>query len=340
MAPTSNSRRLWIHHPVSDLIFFGYSWIFIFVLLLTFQANTGTIIILVLLFNYVHRHYTFPLVYGENEEFSKRKKMYSFLPLGAILVTTVFVLSGNFNILLMISVLWTMFHSVAQKAGITRVYSRKAGYGDPRVEKGLIYSWFYYLFFGIAQAEKETLLTYTSGRTILEYAGDYLPVFTLISYAILFIAIYFSLLYLYQEYCNRHQLSLPKNLYVLSTMLLYMTFTHSLIFGYITFAFSHALEYIAFVNIYVRSKYKDRIDYRSPLAIASRNLKVYSSGFAVLVLALCALGRYLDPHAFSIYIVGSSFLHFIYDGWIWKVRKPSVGEPLGIRYPLRDQPAP
>lgn len=33
------------------------------------------------------------------------------------------------------------------------------------------------------------------------------------------------------------------------------------------------------------------------------------------------------------YIVGSSFLHFIYDGWIWKVRDPKVGKALGIAYP-------
>ena len=58
----------------------------------------------------------------------------------------------------------------------------------------------------------------------------------------------------------------------------------------------------------------------------------YSTLFAVGVVALCILGRELDQYAFQIYIVGSSFLHFIYDGWIWKIRQPDVGEPLGIQY--------
>jgi hypothetical protein len=31
-------------------------------------------------------------------------------------------------------------------------------------------------------------------------------------------------------------------------------------------------------------------------------------------------------------IVGSRFLSFLYDDWIWKVRKPGVGKPLDIEY--------
>ena len=31
------------------------------------------------------------------------------------------------------------------------------------------------------------------------------------------------------------------------------------------------------------------------------------------------------------YYIGSSMLHFLYDGWIWKVRKPEIATPLGAR---------
>jgi len=90
--------------------------------------------------------------------------------------------------------------------------------------------------------------------------------------------------------------------------MLYSVFFYSLVVGYIVFAFSHALEYIAFVNIFVNSKYKKRQDSGS------------------------LFGMNLDENAFTICIVGSSFLHFIYDGLIWKVRKPEVGKPLDIKY--------
>jgi hypothetical protein len=47
---------------------------------------------------------------------------------------------------------------------------------------------------------------------------------------------------------------------------------------------------------------------------------------------VCAVAQLRYAEALGIYIVGSGFLHFIYDGWIWKVRRPEVGAPLGISY--------
>lgn len=325
-------QNLWIRNPGADSVYFTFGWIPVLYLLLTFPLQTGMIISVVLMFNYVHRHYTFPLVYGEREEFNKRKNFYIALPFMAALITGGFVVSGFFNILKMISLLWTMFHSVAQKVGIARVYSRKAGYGEAWIEKGLIYSWFLYLFFGIAQSEKETLLNFSSGRTILSFIEPHLGVFALISYGLFLCAATFTITYAYQEFQNLDRISLPKNIYIGATLALYLIFEYSLIYGYIVFAFSHAFEYIAFVNIFVASKYKRRPEYRSFLSRASGNLGLYSTGFAGAVLIICVIAQRVDPSAFSIYIVGSSFLHFIYDGWIWKVRKSQVGEPLGIKY--------
>lgn len=315
-----------------DSGFFSLGWIPVLWLLLALPSQTGTIIFIVLMFNYVHRHYTFPLVYGEQEEFRKRPGSYTVLPFAAVLVTAGFVVSGLFHILTLVSILWTMFHSVAQKVGIARVYSRKAGYGEAWLEKGLLYSWFLFLFFGSAQGERETLMGFSSGRTILSFIDPHLGIFTLVSQGLFLVAATFTITYVYQEFRFRDRISLPKNLYVFSTLMLYLIFKHSLVYGYIVFAFSHALEYIVFVNIYVYSKYKRRPGYRSLLSRASENLGLYSTGFAVGILLLCLMFRGVNPAAFSMYIVGSSFLHFIYDGWIWKVRKSQVGEPLGIKY--------
>jgi hypothetical protein len=33
---------------------------------------------------------------------------------------------------------------------------------------------------------------------------------------------------------------------------------------------------------------------------------------------------------FPVYYSATSLLHFLYDGWIWKVRRPEVARPLGI----------
>ena len=332
LQPSLQSRKHWIKNPATDLIFFSFGWIPVLLTLVTFKANLDSIILFVIIFSYIHRHYTFGLVYGEKEEFEKRKSLYVILPIAATLVTFVFVYLHSFKILLTISVLWTMYHTVSQKYGITRVYSRKAGYGAAWIEKGVIFSWFVYLFFELAEKEKGTVLEYQAGEVILKYIGPYLQYLSTVSYFFLVVSISFTLLFAYQEFKNRHQISAAKILYVASTLILYFIFLYSLVIGYVVFAFSHALEYIIFVNIFVNSKYKKKPESRSLLAMASKKQWLYSSIFSIGIIAVCILGREFNDNAFEIYIVGSSFLHFIYDGLIWKVRRPEVGKPFDIKY--------
>lgn len=332
MSTAVTPPKYWINNPTTDLVFFSYGWILIFLPLLLFKQYEAIIIIIVLLFNYVHRHLTFALVYGEKEEFNKRKEFYIVLPLIAALVTFISVYLGAFKILLTISVIWTLYHSISQKYGITRIYSRKAGYGEAWLDKWVIYSWFVYLLFALGDKEKDTLLQYQAGQVVLNIVGDHLNTLSTISYLFLAAATVITIIYAYNEIKNFNKISVAKNLYVLSILLLYSVFYYSLIAGYIVFAFSHAIEYIAFVNIFVKSRYKKKKDSNSLLAKASKKQWLYSALFSAVVVVLSLIGMKYDENALLIYIVGSSFLHFIYDGLIWKVRKPEVGKPFEIKY--------
>jgi hypothetical protein len=332
LAATAETRRTWIHAPAADLALFGYGWLIVLLPLLWVDAWIYPIVFAVLMVNDLHRHYTFVLVYGEPEEFEKRKALYISLPIIAALVAFAFIYSKSFPVLLTISVLWTMYHSVGQKYGITRIYARKAGYGEAWIEKGLIFSWFFYVVFAIAEKEAATLSQFDAGRVILASLGDVLKYMTALSYPILAVALVFVALFVRQEYENRHRMSVAKVLYVLSILLLYAVFFRSLVIGYVVFGFSHALEYIALVNIFVKTKYARRPEAQSLLARASRRWWLSSSLFAIGVVAVCAVAQLRYEQALGIYIVGSGFLHFIYDGLIWKVRQPEVGTPLGIRY--------
>ncbi len=327
-----SQSKFWIQNPTSDLVFYGFGWLVIFSLLLIFPNNYTTIILIVLMFNYVHRHYTFALVYGEKEEFRKHKSIYIGLPILAVIVTFIFVYLDSFKILLTISLLWTIYHTVAQKYGITRIYSRKTNYGDAKTEMWIIYSWIIFIFFYMLVSEKGTLVKYKAGKFVLTYLGDHIGILENIAIIAFIVSIFFTIKYIYMEYKNRHQISIPKNIYVLSILLLYATFLHSVVVGFVVLGFSHALEYIVFVNFFVDKKYKKKTGTTSLLAKASKKLWLYSGLFAIIVVALSLTGRHLDRQALSIYIVGSSFLHFTYDGLIWKVRRPEVGKPLEIKY--------
>jgi len=292
----------------------------------------AVLVLVVFMVNYVHRHLTFALVYGDREEFESRKTAYLVLPLIMAIITVGFVYFSVFAVLLTLSVMWTMYHSVAQKYGLTRIYSRKAGYGASWLDRAVIFSWFAYLVFALADKEKDTLHNFSAGQTILDHIGDYVGLMGTISYVILAVALFFTIIYIATEYGNRHRISIPKNLYVFSVLLLYSIFLYDLVVGYIVFAFSHGIEYIAFVNMYIKKKYRQRPSSRSFLAQASRKLWIYSALFSLLIISLCLIGINYDKGGFATYIVGSSFLHFLYDGWIWKLRKPGVGKPLDIKY--------
>lgn len=325
-------NKFWIKNPLTDSIYFSFGWIVAFLSLLLLEQYTGIIIVLVLLINYVHRHYTMALVYGQREEFEKRKQFYIYVPIIAIVVTALSVYFKVFPYLLTVSVLWTMYHSVAQKYGFTRIYSRKAGYGKGWIDKGILYSWFFYLFFAMLIYEQSILLKYQAGRVIVGHLQPYINYITFISYALLVISIIFTLIYIYEEIKNRKTISIPKNLFVVSTLCIYAIFFHSLIVGYIVFGFSHAIEYIAFVNIFVGAKYRKKPESNTFFSRVSKRQWLYSGLFSVVIVVLSLIGMKIDQNAFLIYIVGSSFLHFIYDGLIWKVRHPEVGKPLDIKY--------
>lgn len=325
-------EKFWIKSPGSDTLFFSFGWIVVLLSLVLFHSHMGLIIVIVLLFNYVHRHYTMALVYGQKEEFERRKMFYIYLPLIAAAVTALSLYMNVFHFLLTVSVLWTMYHSVAQKYGFTRIYSRKAGYGEGWIDKGIIYSWFFYLVCAMLIYQRHILAKYKAGKVIVYNINPYIEFITWISYILLAVSIIFTLIYIYGEFKNRVSVSIPKNVFVFSTLLLYSVFFYDVIIGYVVFGFSHAIEYIAFVNIFVGAKYRKRQQENTLFSRVSRKQWLYSGAFSVVIVALSLIGMKIDQNAFLIYIVGSSFLHFIYDGLIWKVRQPEVGKPLDIKY--------
>jgi hypothetical protein len=173
---------------------------------------------------------------------------------------------------------------------------------------------------------------YELGYAVLNILGDYFYIFTTISYAALAVAVAFTAVYVYVELSNWDKISLPKNLFVLSVMMLYAIFFQSLIIGFIVFGFSHAIEYIAFVNLFVNAKYKKKPDTGSFFSKVTKRQWFYSGVFTAILAGISFAGININEYVLGLYIYSSSFLHFIYDGWIWKVSKPEVGKPLDLKY--------
>ena len=331
MSTLAKPKNIWIKDPQFDLIYLSFGWIAVYVAFTLFPNYFAEILIIVAVTSFVHRHYTFALVYGQKEEFEKRRKAYIALPILFLALAVSFYYMNIFFILLAVSIVWTMYHTIAQKYGFTRIYSRKAGYGYAWIDKGIIYSWFVYLFFALGERNRDLLQQYHEGRTLIRFVGDYFHIFTMISYVALAVAIAFTAIYVYVELKNWDKISLPKNIFVFSVLLLYAIFFQSLIVGFLVFGFSHALEYIAFVNLFVSSKYKKRPDTGSFFSRVTKRQWLYAGIFTLMLAGISFAGININNYVLGLYITGSSFLHFIYDGWIWKVSKPDVGKPLDLK---------
>jgi len=350
MSQSANSTASsWIGGPKIDSIFFSFGWVPLFVaFVLTAELGLKTqtwplFLVFVLAVSFIHRHLTFPLVYADREQFGARRRSYLLFPIFFLALTVFgiyYVRPGMtpprpfLTLLAILSVAWNIYHTLMQKMGILRIYSRKAGYGHPRVDKAMVWVWFVFLTLELVSSERarqQVMMMHAAGRVIvhrLESVQRFLPILAWISLAV---ALVVTGYYLHQEWKHRKSFSWPKNIFLFSILLLYSSLIYNFYVGYVVFGFSHALEYLAFVNLFSRKKYLARPPESSPLAKWMRRQLVYFAGFAASAFLLYLLWRYWSAETLNYYIIGSSFLHFLFDGWIWKVRDPKVAQPLGIQ---------
>ena len=79
------------------------------------------------------------------------------------------------------------------------------------------------------------------------------------------------------------------------------------------------------------------VDRPADRGLAARILRAPLVSFPIvsgaLLVAFFLLRDLRQTEAFLVYYTATSILHFLYDGWIWKVRKPEVRTPLGLVAP-------
>jgi hypothetical protein len=333
---------LWIGGPWLDLVWFSFGWTPLFLALVILNefgssGSTSILLVSILMGNLLHRHLTFPLVYGDPEQFRRHRIAYVALPpfFLAVTLASYFWGGGSFYLLQMLAILWTLYHVVMQKVGLLRIYSRKSGVSRLWLDKFLPLAWLGSLVLHAAASpslQEEVLGLFAIHRAALSMLAAWQSELWVAALMALGTTSLLTALYLRDE-LRQHRPSRPKILYALSILLLYGTFYYDIGVGYAAFNFSHAIEYIAFVNLYCHRKYDANPPRASLMTRAVRHQAVVMTAYGLLMIAVFWAWHRHAPIALGVYITGSSFLHFIYDGWIWKTREPGVGQPLGISYP-------
>lgn len=288
------------------------------------------------------------------------------LALGAALVLsgasepTLYRVRGVIAFVAVVAGLWNIWHVYMQKYGILRLYQAKAR--PLRVERGasdvpgwvdrlLLFAWMpLYLFALAGEYRGEVFRLFPMGRATL---GPLFDVVETLSPALLPVSIalvLFSIgLFLYYEHRAHGLRSRARLVMALGTIGLASTFlyVHPLK-AYLAFAFSHALEYMVFVWAYQRRRYREPLPHRP---LIERALRFPWISYVLSALFLGGLflywkywGRWIVVEADQPRLLGrramewvgywtifQSMVHFYFDGFLWKMRLPTVRATIGAR---------
>ncbi len=248
--------------------------------------------------------------------------------------------------------IWNIWHVYMQKYGILRMYSAKAG-AEERVpgyvDRLLIFAWLpLYLFYLGTTYRSEVNRLFSRGRDILaplfdaiEATARYgmLPAIMLVVGSVA--------LFLYWENRSHGLRNTPRLVMAAGTTLLAASFlvVHPLK-AYLAYALSHAVEYMVFVWAFQRRRYREPLQHKP---FIERFLRW---PFTVYVLTAIALGlvftymkyygRWLSPEQpmpsifdvttyelIGFWTVYQSMVHFYFDGFLWKMRSPTIRATVG-----------
>jgi hypothetical protein len=313
----------WLVSPTFDLVFLAnIGWLA--VLLPGFLAADGkpyTEFWQIYFLTTPHRWLTLILVTLDSDRRVGRDLLFIGLALvAAAVVLGARLTSGTFLCLALIDTLWNGWHFAAQHYGVLRLYSRQSGSAS-WLEWWLVRPFVFYITLRVAA---HTLRWFHDMPTILDGIRLFDGLMLLIPIALLG-----------REVGNRAWQRPGKLAYLLSFCLLFSglliavrldasRWVLALASASATF---HAVEYLALVTFYAWR----RTESGSPglfRRMASRWLGLLALYIVALGLMAVAAQSYLRETWVGLNL-WAAFLHYAYDGLIWKLRRPETARILG-----------
>jgi hypothetical protein len=314
-APT----RAWLVGPAFDALFLAnLAWPLVLLLQLVWglDAQEGLRFWQLYFITTPHRWITLPLVFLDHDRFRERPA--AFLGVGGAIIAVclgVRFTTGALTCLLTIDYLWNAWHFAAQHHGVYRIYGRlsdpdrAAGLGW---EKWLMRLFLLYVIVRVAGATWSNAVL-ESGLQAADWGVLAIPLWLVtadlrryrsggagrVLYGASVCSLYVALLW--AAHIQRPGLVL-------------MLATASALF--------HAIEYLALVGWAVQRRHGGSPNKRNLLA---RMVPQWGVALAAFVVILGLGGWLLDQHLLELWLtinVIVAFMHYAYDGMIWKHRRP------------------
>lgn len=285
----------------------------------------------VMFLSFAHQPLTLPFVYGSPWRLAAHRRLFLLTPVVVVLVVSVF---STLDPLLVAVVggLWNAEHTLMQRYGIMRIYGRRVGDSQARIEKAMVFVWFAVpLGFVVARHDVAHVVNQFGVVSVAGSAAKILSgVSTEATIALPLIVV--VALYLAARWCVGEARTGGANpgkwLYVASTAALFAIALVDPIAGLVSFVGSHSIEYLVIVNrsIATEARHPGRL---GDVARLRGGRTFFFAAYLVLVSALFVVLYYLVPATLLLVVVLSiGALHFFYDSFIWKLRKPEVAASL------------
>lgn len=292
--------------------------------------------------SFAHQPLTLALVYGDRSQFASRARLFTIAPF-VLLALVAIGQEVSFSLLAAVAGLWNAGHTLMQRYGVLRIYGRKVGNTDGRLERGLLWSGLtLVLAWGAADPSTPDRLDRIglggANRRGVELLSDLAPVARVVIPAVLALALaLFAIWALGQRRSSvANRAAWP---YVGSTAALFIVLLINPIAGFIGYVGAHAVEYFALVGLNLGDRYPDPTTDRGALvgrAVRSRSGPLgFLAGYAAAVAALITILKWQDGTRLSVLVIFTlGGMHLLYDSFIWKLRRPEVARGFQIGRPV------
>jgi hypothetical protein len=351
----------WIYDAPTDLLV-SLCWVPLFVAGHQLSAARGAhadsmlrwAVTSILLVSFAHQPLTLALVYGDRRQFAQRRQLFVWAPPITVAAVVVAV-ALHLWVIVPIAALWNTIHTLQQRYGLSRIYARRAGYGAAGLDRWVLYSWMGAAVLLVA-ANPATLglvqrvsigdLNASGVRLLSELRPIALVLFVPTALAAVGLAgaIFAQETRMVTGPHGVRPAPVPapsglsagtnanpaKWLYQVSSLALIASLAVDPAAGFIAYVGAHAIEYAIVVYKTAESRY-GRVRDNSTLlgrvawCPAGRLLALAAVSGLALGLTMRVHGEVANA---MLYTFGA--LHFLYDGFIWKLRKPSVAADFAI----------
>jgi hypothetical protein len=330
----------WIRGPAADTAV-AWCWVPFAVMAHALEPSVGSIRQLlgaVLLFSFLHQPLTLALVYGSPERFRRHRKVFVWSPfvlLAAVAVGT----QVSLTLVAAVGGLWNAEHTLMQRFGVTRIYGRKGGDDLGRLEKPMLVSWLVFALVWVAADQRTPGLVArvgldqvnASALATLHHVGG-LARLLLVPAGGVVAAL--AARWARAERADRARRAEfarnpAKHSYLLATALLFAVILIDPVAGFVAYVGAHAVEYFTVVHSALGRPSGRAGVLERTVARSGRTgfLAAYVGGVIGL---LAVLDHWATPLEYTIVVLTLGGLHIFYDGFIWKLRQPSVATTLAV----------